>query len=436
MRTTPAPRNSAKVLGLSALGGALEFYDFVIFVFLAKLLGQLFFPPEMPGWVAQLQVYGIFAAGYLVRPLGGIVMAHFGDRIGRKRMFALSVFLMALPTLCIGLLPTYAQIGVAAPILLLFFRLLQGIAIGGEMPGAWVFVAEHAPASKVGFAAGSLSAGINVGTLMGALMAAGLMHYFTQPQLLDHVWRYPFLLGGVFGFIAVWLRRWLDETPVFEAMRAERKLAAELPVKQVLTDHRGGVVVSMLVTWVLTAGIVVLILMTPNLIQAHFGIAADRAFSGNVLAAVCLVIGCMFTGALADWIGNARSLLLSAVALIAATYALYIDLAAGGEHFMPLYALAGFTAGIAGVVPAVMVASFPAPVRYSGIALSYNLAYAIAGAITAPLIAYLSERLGAMAPAHYVALVAAVNIGVALYLWRQAALRRADGARESQVEMI
>jgi MFS family permease len=418
MQTTRPPRNSAKVLLLSALGGALEFYDFVIFVFLAKLLSQLFFPPEMPEWVAQLQVYGIFAAGYLVRPLGGVVMAHFGDRIGRKRMFALSVFLMALPTLCIGLLPTYAQIGVAAPILLLFFRLLQGIAIGGEMPGAWVFVAEHAPAKKVGFAAGSLSAGINVGTLMGALMAAGLMHYFTQAQLLDHVWRYPFLLGGVFGVVAVWLRRWLEETPVFEAMRKEKTLAAELPVKQVIKRHAGGVAISMLVTWVLTAGIVVLILMTPNLIQSHFNIAADRAFSGNVVAAICLVFGCMFTGALADWIGNAKALLLSAIGLLAATYALYFDLANGGEHFMVLYAVAGFTAGIAGVVPAVMVAAFPAPVRYSGIALSYNLAYALAGAITAPLIAYLAQHLGPMAPAHYVALVALINIATALYLWR------------------
>ena len=416
--STPLPRrNDVKVLGLSALGGALEFYDFVIFVFLAKLLGQLFFPPGLPEWLAQLQVYGIFAAGYLVRPLGGVVMAHFGDRIGRKRMFTLSVFLMALPTLCIGLLPTYASVGALAPILLLLLRLLQGIAIGGEMPGAWVFVAEHAPPAKVGFATGSLSAGINVGTLMGSLMAAGLMHNFSQQQLLDHVWRYPFLIGGVFGFVAVWLRRWLEETPVFEQMRKERQLSPKLPVMQVLTQHLGGVVVSMLVTWVLTAGIVVLILMTPNLIQTHFGIAPDQAFSGNVLAACCLVIGCLFAGALADWVGNERALLLFSAALLGATYALYYDLAHGAQHFMALYALAGFTAGIAGVVPAVIIRAFPPAVRYSGFALSYNLAYALAGAVTAPLIAYLAQKAGASAPAHYVALVAAVSAATAVYLW-------------------
>lgn len=149
---TQLTRRDYKTLGLSALGGALEFYDFIIFIFFAKVLGELFFPPGIPEWTRQLQTFGIFAAGYLIRPLGGIVMAHFGDLSGRKRMFALSIGLMALPTLAIGVLPTYAQIGVAAPLLLLTMRLLQGAAIGGEVPSAWVFVAEHVPARRRGLA--------------------------------------------------------------------------------------------------------------------------------------------------------------------------------------------------------------------------------------------------------------------------------------------
>ena len=119
----PFNRQDGKTLGLAALGGALEFYDFVVFVFFTRILGELFFPPGTEPWLAQLQVYGIFAAGYLARPLGGIVMAHFGDRGGRKRMFTLSVLLMAVPTLLIGLLPTYAQIGLLAPLLLLLLRI-------------------------------------------------------------------------------------------------------------------------------------------------------------------------------------------------------------------------------------------------------------------------------------------------------------------------
>ncbi|MEJ1958802.1 MAG: MFS transporter [Nitrosomonadales bacterium] len=136
-------RQDYRTLLLAALGGALEFYDFIIFVFFAVVIGHLFFPPDMPDWLRQLQTFSIFAAGYLARPVGGMVMAHFGDLLGRKRMFMLSIFLMAVPTLAIGLLPTYAVIGIWAPLLLLAMRVLQGAAIGGEVPGAWVFVAEH-----------------------------------------------------------------------------------------------------------------------------------------------------------------------------------------------------------------------------------------------------------------------------------------------------
>ncbi|MFA7299917.1 MAG: MFS transporter, partial [Sideroxydans sp.] len=168
---TPAPPSRGRTLALSALGGALEFYDFIIFIFFAAAISQLFFPPDMPDWLRQVQTFGIFAAGYLARPLGGIIMAHFGDLFGRKRMFMLSIFLMAVPTLTIGLLPTYAVIGIWAPLLLLAMRVLQGAAIGGEVPGAWVFVAEHVPPRHIGFACGTLTAGLTGGILLGSLVA-------------------------------------------------------------------------------------------------------------------------------------------------------------------------------------------------------------------------------------------------------------------------
>ena len=423
-------RNDAKVLGLSALGGALEFYDFVIFVFFTRILGEVFFPPDIPAWLAQLQVYSIFAAGYLVRPLGGLVMAHYGDRLGRKRLFTLSILLMAAPTLAIGLLPGYAQIGAAAPVALLLCRMLQGLAVGGEMPGAWVFVAEHVRADRMGLAVASLSAGMSVGIVLGALSSAWVGHAFDAQAQLAYGWRIPFFLGGVFGFISVWMRRWLAETPVFEQLRAQQALARELPLRQVVRTQRGGVAVSMLATWVLTAAIVVLVLMTPTLIQNAFAVPAALAWRGNVAAALCLALGCLAMGALGDRIGRAPALLVSCVLLAAGTYALYLDLAAGGRHFLPLYALAGFAAGVAGVVPAVMVASFPPAVRYTGLALSYNLAYAVAGAVTPPLVAYLSTHAGALAPAHYVALAALVNAGVAVYLWGRPSMSRvASSAR-------
>jgi MFS family permease len=168
-----------RTLALAALGGALEFYDFIIYVFFAVVIGKLFFPSDMPDWLLQIQVFGIFAAGYLARPLGGIVMAHFGDLLGRKRMFMLSIILMTVPTLAIGLLPVYAVIGIWAPLLLLAFRLMQGAAIGGEVPGAWVFVSEHVPARHIGFACGVLTAGLTGGILLGSLVAMAINKIYT-----------------------------------------------------------------------------------------------------------------------------------------------------------------------------------------------------------------------------------------------------------------
>ena len=351
-------------------------------------------------------------------------MAHFGDRQGRKRMFTLSVFLMALPTLAIGLLPVYASVGLLAPLLLLIMRVVQGVAIGGEVPGAWVFVAEHAPRGRVGFACACLTSGLTVGILIGSLTAAWINHHLTPAEVLAWGWRAPFLLGGVFGFIAVWLRRWLSETPVFAQLRERKELSRELPLRNVLASHGGGVALSMAVTWMLTAAILVLILMLPSLVQKGFGLAPDVAFLGNSIAAFSLGVGCVAFGWLVDRIGAAWALLLGSVALVIVTYALFGDLAVGGTHFLALYALTGFLVGTVAVVPTIMVTAFPAAIRYSGISFAYNVAYAVFGASTATLIGYLAERAGRMAPAHYVAITAAVSMLASLWLL---AKRRGSG---------
>ncbi|OOG56369.1 MFS transporter [Rhodanobacter sp. C03] len=408
-------RRDLRILSLSALGGALEFYDFVVFVFFAIPLSHLFFPPDTAAWLAQLQVYGIFAAGYLARPLGGIVMAHYGDKLGRKKMFTLSVFLMAVPTLGIGLLPVYAQIGMLAPLFLLLLRVVQGIAVGGEVPGAWVFVAEHVPAQRIGFACASLTSGLTVGILIGSLVAATINHRMTPAEVLTWGWRLPFLVGGVFGFFAVWLRQWLSETPVFEAMHARSELAAGLPLRQVFERHLPSVLLSMLVTWMLTAAIVVMILMTPSLVQSVFHVVPERAFLGNNVASFALALGCLCYGWLADRIGYPHALLFGAIGLLVCSYALYLDLQAGGAHFIPLYALAGFSVGVVGVVPALMVVAFPPAVRFSGLSFSYNIAYALFGGLTPPLIGVLVKRFGVLAPAHYVAFTAVIGIAAAVW---------------------
>src|SRR6204780_3068929 len=295
--------SEVRTLSLASIGGALEFYDFVIFVFFANEIGKLFFAASQPDWIRQAQTFGIFAAGYLARPLGGIVMAHFGDTRGRKRMFTLSVLLMAIPTLLIGLLPTYQSIGLAAALLRLSMRVLQGVAIGGEAPGAWVFVAEHARPGRAGFAIGLLTGGLSFGILLGTLMAAGLNGVFSQTQIAAGAWTIPFLIGGVFGFIAMWLRRWLKETPVFEEMRKSETLSRELPLGAVLKNHGRAVAASIFGTWMLTASIVVVILMTPSLMPKLFGVAPTQVQMANLLATATLCVSTVVIGAATDRFG-------------------------------------------------------------------------------------------------------------------------------------
>ena len=309
----PLNRQDYKTLTLAALGGALEFYDFIIFVFFAAVVGELFFPADIPEWLRQVQTFGIFAAGYLARPLGGIIMAHFGDLVGRKKMFTLSILLMALPTLAIGLLPTYSSVGIIAPLLLLLMRILQGAAIGGEVPGAWVFVAEHVPEKRIGIACGTLTAGLTVGILLGSVVATLINTSLTPQGIHDGGWRIPFLLGGVFGLIAMYLRRWLQETPIFLEMQQRKALAQELPVKAVALKHQKAVVISMLLTWLLSAGVVVVILMSPVWLQKHYGFAPAITLQANSIATIMLCIGCLLAGLAADRFGELAALAVTDV---------------------------------------------------------------------------------------------------------------------------
>ena len=410
-------RQDMRTLGLASLGGALEFYDFIIFVYFATVIGQLFFPPELPEWAKQLQTFGIFAAGYLARPLGGIVMAHFGDKMGRKKMFAFSILLMAISTLGMGLLPTYADIGLAAPILLLVLRLFQGAAIGGEVPGAWVFGAEHVPANRIGLGGGLVTSGLTIGILMGSLAATWLNSVFTPEEILDVAWRYPFLMGGVFGLVAVYLRRWLSETPVFQAMKARKALSEELPLRVVARDHRGGVIISMALTGLLSAGIIVMILMMPAVLQKYYGIGVQDSLRANSVATVFLSVGCVLAGLLIDRIGAARFFTwLSPIAGIAALIML-VTLRDSPALLMPLSALVGLCVGIVGAVPHAMVHVFPPAVRFSGISTSYNVAYAVFGGLT-PIAVTLMLQASPIAPAIYVLILGAVGVAAGLGLKR------------------
>jgi len=402
-----------KTLALSALGGTLEFYDFVIYVFFATVLGALFFPADMPDWLRQLQTFGIFAAGYLARPVGGLIIAHFGDILGRKRMFTLSIFMMAAPTLVIGLLPTYASIGIAAPLLLLAMRVLQGAAIGGEMPGAWVFVAEHVPARRYGFAIGTLTSGITGGILLGSLIAVAINTHYTPTEVSGYAWRIPFILGGVFGMVSVYLRRFLHETPVFQELADRRTVARELPLKTVVRDHRGASLFVGLLTWVLSAAIVVVVLYTPTYLQKVHGVPAKLALEANAVATLMLTIGCVIVGWACDRIGTRLVMLLGWAGLFVTSYLFYTSLPGTPTSLVWHYGLVGLFVGTIATVPIAGVRAFPAPVRFSGLSFAYNMSYAIFGGLT-PVILTMWLQKDTMAPAHYVAALAVLGFVLAL----------------------
>ncbi|MDR0806789.1 MAG: MFS transporter [Enterobacteriaceae bacterium] len=412
-KARPLNKSDYKTLGLSSLGGTLEFYDFVIFVFFTGTLTQLFFPGDNE-FIAQMKTLGIFAAGYLARPIGGVIMAHYGDIIGRKRMFTLSIFLMALPTMVIGLLPTYETLGVMAPVLLLLMRILQGAAIGGEMPGAWVFIAEHTPEQRYGLGVGTLTSGITGGILLGSIVAICVQRSYSIAEINEFAWRIPFILGGVFGFISVYLRKFLQETPIFKEMAEKKALAQELPIKTVIRSHKEATIITAILTWSLSTAIVVTILMTPTIVlEKMYHIDRTISLEANCVATAMLSLGCVMWGWISDKV-DARVYMTAAWGGLAiAAYYFYSTLSpeiSGGE-LMFNYGLMGLFAGACATLPIISTRAFPPAIRFTGLSFAYNLAYAIFGGLT-PMITGAWLQHSAMAPAYYVGVVSLLAIAV------------------------
>ncbi|MDF7670338.1 MFS transporter [Orbaceae bacterium ESL0721] len=401
-----------KTLLLSSLGGTLEFYDFVIYaLYIDTIVKPLFLPSTLDPLMLDLFAWGIFAAGYLVRPIGGIIMAHFGDKAGRKRMFTLSVAMMALPTFLIGILPTYETIGIFAPLLLLVMRMLQGAAIGGEMPGAWVFIAEHVPEQRYGFGVGALTSGITGGILLGFAVTIIIDLCFNVKDILDYAWRIPFVIGGIFGVISVYLRRFLSETPIFKALAARKALEKDIPVITVLKKHKIACLIVALLTWSLSTTIMVGILITPGRIVGgmyHFANLDWRI--GGCIGALTLTLGCVLFGYLEDKIGTTKNVILSWGGLALTSLYFYASLSdtMSLTHLYFIWALFGLFTGAIALTPIIGTRAFPPSIRYSGLSFSYNLAYALFSAITPTLTIYL------LSPEHFLGTYS--YLGAGLYI--------------------
>lgn len=389
--TKTLDKREIRILGLSSLGGTLEFYDFIIFVFFANYISTNFFPKDLSAFWQMFNTYGIFAAGYLARPLGGIVMAHFGDKFGRKRMFMISILLMVIPTFTLAFIPNYESIGFFCIVLLVLIRLCQGIAIGGELPGAWVFVHEHAPQGQKRTYLGILTASVIGGILLGSLVFLMMNKIYTQEELHEWAWRIPFFLGGIFGIVSVYLRKFLRETPVFEQIKKDKALE-KFPLKIVFKEAKIGIILSMMITWVLTGCIVVMILLMPSCMAKILKINALLQTYLQIGGILLISLGCIASGILADKIGVFKSCVFFSV-LFGVVSLLYFNALyqqnADLNFVSYLYLFACFFGGVMNFCPLMMNEVFDAKIKFSGLSFSYNIAYAIAGGLTPQLAFFL-----------------------------------------------
>ena len=410
-------------LGLASMGAVLEYFDFQVYVFVAAALSQALFPPGGSAAWNQIQAFGIYAIGYLVRPIAGMTIAHYADRIGRKKLFIFTVLLMSVPTLLMGLLPTYAQAGWLAPAALLVLRVLQGCAVGGELPGAGVFISEHAKPGRLRFSSGFYNGVVNCGLLLGA-GAAALAKYVAglDPSWTQLAWRLPFILGGLFGLLAAYLRRHLEETPMFEEIRRERRLSREVPLAAVLRGYRWPCVFAVALVFVFSTTSGVYFQWLPNYLTGQLHFSADVVFRANVVGILLFVLGMPAWGALGDRFG--WSALLTAAAVVNSAVALWFfhalpGLAPGDERLVWAMAAVGLFSGIIHAhIAGLISALFPTAIRQSGFAFPYSVGTAVFTGLTPLNLAWLSGLYGLAAPVGQVLVGAVVSLALALAVRR------------------
>ena len=402
-----------KMIALSSLGGALEYYDFAIFAFLVKVLEQLFFPAVDPA-AALMATLAVFAVGYLARPIGGILFGHFGDKAGRKKTFVVTVFLMALPTFLIGCLPTYQSFGLAAAVLLIILRIFQGLAVGGELPGAVVFIAETVNGNR-GFATGLILFGVNMGMLAGSFVGAWVAQ-LPPDKLLSWGWRLPFWLGGVLGILSVYLRKRLHETPLFKVLK-QNHASVKRPFLEVVTHFPKPLLQNIAIVALQAIIISLFYLFMPTYLATYYHYSLAALLKLNTISILIFVAPVLFLSWLSDKVGRKILTGIGITYFILGSYPVFLVFSF--QHFngvvLALIISYLFNGFIAACFPCMSAELFPTQVRYTGVALAYNIGFGIIGGlvpfITNGLIHITHDRL---APS-FVIIAAALIAAIALF---------------------
>ena len=408
-----AGSNTGRVIAAGAVGNVLEWYDFAVYGYFAAAIGRVFFPSQDA--VAQiLAAFGIFAVGFLMRPVGGALIGHIGDRLGRRAALTFSIAAMAVPTFLVGILPGYDTLGVAAPILLTLLRMIQGLSVGGEYTTSVVFMVEHAPAERRGLIGATASCGAVGGILAGSATGALLASLMSPEALESWGWRIPFLAGLVVGLAGLALRRGLHEeaaakeherSPLAEAFREHRSLLLRLAALSVFNSVGFYLMFVYIVSW----------------LQSVDGVAPARALGINTISMVVLLPFMVAMGWLSDRIGRRPVMMAATLLGIVGSWPLFWLMHSADPAIVVLGQL-GFVLAVGtfcGCQPTVMVEAVPARVRCTAIALGYNVTLGLFGGLSPLVATWLVERTGNDYSPGFMIMAAAAVSFLALLTFRE-----------------
>ncbi|WP_432082486.1 glycine betaine/L-proline transporter ProP [Streptomyces sp. WAC 04229] len=428
--TVTDPALVRRAVKAAALGNAMEWFDFGVYSYIAVTLGKVFFPSGNP--TAQLlSTFGAFAAAFLVRPLGGMVFGPLGDRVGRQKVLALTMILMAAGTFAIGLIPSYATIGVWAPVLLLAARLVQGFSTGGEYAGASTFIAEYAPDKRRGF----LGSWLEFGTLAGYIGGAGLVTLMTallsDGDLTSWGWRIPFLIAGPMGIVGLYLRMRLEETPAFAAEVAKaEKQRPKVPLREMVTGQWRALLLCVGLVLVFNVTDYMLLSYMPSYLTSELKYDETHGLLVVLAVMALMMVVQPFAGALTDRVGRrpviaagcAGFLLLSVPALLLIREGSLVAVGLGMAALGLL--LVCFTASMPSALPAL----FPTRVRYGSLSIGFNISVSLFGGTTPLVVTALIGATGDMMMPAYYMMAAAVVGGVAVWFMTESAGRPLPGS--------